>query len=60
MKTALLILAALALTLVVAEPVSATCVIHRETIDPVKKDTGTPLDAVVVTYSYPECNPIPP
>lgn len=60
MKVALVILAALAMTLVVAEPAAATCYIHRHAIDPVARDTGTVVDKVVVYYDHPHCEPPPP
>lgn len=60
MKLALAALTLLALTLAVAEPAAATCYVEKHTIDPVRRDTGTPVDMVVITYYTTHCEPIPP
>lgn len=61
MKTALLILAALALTLAVAEPAAATCVYHEIIgIDPIKRETGdATLDGLYVSVGTYQCHPPP-
>lgn len=60
MKTLVLVVAALALTVLIPEPAAATCYIHRHEVDPVKQETGTVVDRVVVYYDHAHCDPIPP
>lgn len=59
MKALLLVTLLLAVPLLVAEPAAATCSFEYYTIDPVKKDTGTPVDAVKVTFGIARCEPPP-
>lgn len=63
MRTTLLALAVLTLALgglSLATPAAATCVYHEVLrVDPIKGDTGTPLDLVVVSVGYAECHPPP-
>ncbi len=61
MKTALLALALVALTLGIADSAAATCVMHEVlVVDPIKGDTGDPtLDSVVIRVAYAECHPPP-
>jgi hypothetical protein len=62
MRTTLLTLAALSLALgavALATPAAAMCYYEEHTIDPVKKDTGTVVDAVKVTYGIFRCEPPP-
>lgn len=60
MKTVLLALALLAALAGLADTAQATCYAERHTIDPIKKETGTPLDAVAVSYEEYHCQPPPP
>ena len=60
LKTALVILAVVALGVGLADTAAATCYIHQHEIDPVRQDTGTAVDKVVVHYDHAHCEPIPP
>lgn len=60
MKTTLLVLALLAVGIGLADAAQATCYMHEHEIDPVREDTGTTVDKVVVRYSHAHCDPIPP
>jgi hypothetical protein len=59
LKTTILVLALLAAGVGLADTASATCYMEKHTIDPVKKDTGTPVDLVVVEYYETDCTPPP-
>ena len=60
MKPFVLALALVALAVGVADTAQATCYIHQHEIDPVRQDTGTAVDKVVVHYDHAHCEPIPP
>ena len=62
MKTTLLILALVALSLGIADGAAATCMYHEVVgVDPIKRDTGDPtLDSVYVSVGYTTCHPPPP
>lgn len=60
MKTAILVLALLAAGVGLVDTAQATCYVHEHTVDPVKKDTGTVVDAVAVSYDHVHCEGPPP
>lgn len=59
MKALLLVTLLLAAPLLVAEPAAAMCYFEYYTVDPVKRDTGTPVDAAKVTIGIARCDPPP-
>jgi hypothetical protein len=60
MKTVILSLALLAALTGLADTAQATCYVHHHEIDPVKKETGTVVDAVAVSYDHIHCEGPPP
>lgn len=62
MKTTLLALTLLAVVgFGLATPAAATCMYHEILyVDPVKQDTGTAVDDVVISVGWVECHPPPP
>lgn len=60
MKTAVLILALLFVGISLAPTAAATCYVHQHEIDPVRRDTGTVVDRVVVSYDHVHCEGPPP
>ena len=62
MKTTLVLLALVALSLGLADGAAATCMYHEILrVDPVKGDTGDPtVDSLQVSVGYTTCYPPPP
>lgn len=59
MRFPLLALSVLLLASALVPSASATCVMEEHVIDPVKRDTGTPVDLVVIRYYETRCHPPP-